>query len=213
MSTIIEPNAIVPPAFEPAERGVNGRTYTPDDLLQMPDEGRFELVDGKLVERNMGAESSLIGLLLMSRIASFVNAKSLGFAFSSDCGYQIFPNRPKLVRYPDGSFVRAGRLPNNVVPKGHMRVVPDMLLEGVSPNDLAEEVQEKLEDYQGVHVPLIWVVYPNLRSVYVYRDGKPVERLVFDGTLIGDDVLPGFTCQVAEIFPSAATEPEQQPQS
>ncbi len=34
------------------------RRYTPEDLLAMPDEKSYELVDGRLVERNMGAESS-----------------------------------------------------------------------------------------------------------------------------------------------------------
>jgi Uma2 family endonuclease len=213
MSTIIEPNATVPPAFEPAERGVNGRTYTPDDLLQMPDEGRFELVDGKLVERNMGAESSLVTTLLLTKVTVFVTANNRGLTFTTDCGYQIYPQRPNLVRYPDGSFVRAGRFPNNTVPKGHIRIVPDLVWEVVSPRDLAEDVQAKIEEYQSVHVPLIWVLYPNLRSIYVYRDGKPVERLGSDDTLTGGDLLPGFACRLADIFPFPAVEPEQQPQS
>jgi hypothetical protein len=29
--------------------------YTAEDLLVMPDEGRYELIDGVLVERKMGA--------------------------------------------------------------------------------------------------------------------------------------------------------------
>lgn len=32
--------------------------YTPEDLLTLPDYGRFELLDGHLVERKMGAQSS-----------------------------------------------------------------------------------------------------------------------------------------------------------
>ena len=32
--------------------------YTPEDLLTLPDYGRFELIDGQLVERKMGAKSS-----------------------------------------------------------------------------------------------------------------------------------------------------------
>jgi hypothetical protein len=32
--------------------------YTPEDLLALPDYGRFELIDGQLVERKMGAKSS-----------------------------------------------------------------------------------------------------------------------------------------------------------
>ena len=35
-----------------------GSLFTPDDLLQMEDAVNFELVDGKLVERHMGMEST-----------------------------------------------------------------------------------------------------------------------------------------------------------
>ncbi len=46
--------AVAPPA----------RRCTPEDLLAMPDGKRYELVNGRLVERNMGAESSQIGTRL-----------------------------------------------------------------------------------------------------------------------------------------------------
>jgi Uma2 family endonuclease len=209
MSTIIEPT-VPPTGFTP---GANGRIYAPDDLLQMPDEGRYELVDGKLVERNIGAESSLVGLLLMTRVTNYVSANALGFTFTTDCGYQIYPQRPNLVRYPDGSFLRFGRLPNNVVPQGHMRIVPDLVLEVVSSNDRAIEVQEKIEEYHSVNVPLLWLIYPNLRSIYVYRTGHPVERLGLTDTLTGGNVLPGFSCPVADLFPSPPIESLPQSQS
>ena len=32
--------------------------YTPEELLTLPDYGRFELIDGHLVERKTGAQSS-----------------------------------------------------------------------------------------------------------------------------------------------------------
>lgn len=214
MSSIADPTTIAAPQnLGPTGNGVPERLYSPEDLLQMPDEGRFELVDGKLVERNMGAESSLVTTLLLTQVTVFVTANGLGLTFATDCGYQIYPLRPNLVRYPDGSFVRAGRFPNSTVEKGHIRIVPDLVWEVVSPRDLAEDVQAKIEEYQSVHVPLIWIVYPNLRSIYVYRDGKPVERLGFDDTLTGDDILAGFTCRVADIFPFPAIESEQQAQS
>src|SRR5262245_15396203 len=36
-------------------------TYTAEDLLRMPEGDRYELVDGRLVELHMGADSSFIG--------------------------------------------------------------------------------------------------------------------------------------------------------
>ena len=38
----------------------NGEEITPEKLLEMPDGTRYELVNGKLKEHAMGAESSLV---------------------------------------------------------------------------------------------------------------------------------------------------------
>ena len=93
----------------------------------------------------------------------------LGWAFNADNGYQCFPHDPGLVRRPDVSFVRYGRFPGGVLPKGWAKIPPDLAVEVVSPNDTAYELEEKLEDYQKVGVPLVWVIYPNSRTVRVHR--------------------------------------------
>jgi hypothetical protein len=38
---------------------------TPEDLLKLPDADSYELVDGKLVERSMGMESSKIAATIL----------------------------------------------------------------------------------------------------------------------------------------------------
>ena len=68
--------------------------------------------------------------------------------FAADNGYQCFPHAPGLVRRPDVSFVRYGRLPGGVLPKGWIKIRPDLAVEVVSPNDTVEKLNEKLEDYR-----------------------------------------------------------------
>jgi len=135
--------------------------YTPEDLLTMPDGHRFDLVDGHLVERHMGAESSWIAQQVNRRLGNDVAASQGGLVLGPDCGYQIFPDDPNQVRFPDGSFIRRGRLPHDVPPRGHVRIVPDLLIEVVSPNDLAWEVEVKVTEYLRAGVPLLWVFYPD----------------------------------------------------
>src|SRR5262245_59560195 len=134
----------------------NKTRYTPEDLLTMPDGKNYELVDGRLVERKLGAESSWIGGRLHSRLDLFCEEHSLGWVWPADNSYQCFAHAPKLVRRPDVSFIRAVRLPGGELPKGHVRIPPDLAVEVVSPNDLAYEVEERIEDYQKAGVPLIW---------------------------------------------------------
>ncbi len=175
--------------------------YTPEDLLALPDGKSYELVRGQLVERNMGAESSGVGGRLFLRLGQFCAEHGLGMAWPADNGFQCFPHDPGLVRKPDVSFVRRGHLPGDVEPVGWVRIPPDLAVEVVSPNDRVEELEEKLDDYRKVRVPLIWVIYPKQRKVKVLRRDGPPSELGEDDELSGEDVIPGFRCLVREILP------------
>ena len=83
-------------------------------------------------------------------------------------------------------------MPGDVSPKGWIRIPPDLAVEVVSPNDSAEELEEKLDDYRTAGVPLIWVIYPELRKVKIFRLDGPAGELREDGVLSGEDVIPGF---------------------
>jgi Uma2 family endonuclease len=174
--------------------------YTPEDLLTLPDYGRFELIDGQLVERKMGAKSSLAATNLLGLIWHYVRSNRLGLVFQADCGYQIFAEEPGRVRFADESFIRRGQLPEDRVPQGHCRVVPDLVLEAVSPNDTAYEVEDKITQWLGAGVRLVWVVYPETQRMQVHRADGTVTKLQSGESLMGEDVLPGFQCQIAEVF-------------
>jgi Uma2 family endonuclease len=181
--------------------------YTPEDLLAMPDGKSYELVRGQLVERNMGAESSRVGGRLYSRLDRFCDEHNMGIAWPADNGYQCFPHDPDLVRRPDVSFVRHGRLPSDVPPKGWVRIPPDLVVEVVSPNDRVYDLDKKLADYRTVRVPLIWVINPELRTVTAYQIDRPIRLLFEDDELSGEDVIPSFRCPIREILP-----PREQPE-
>jgi Uma2 family endonuclease len=175
--------------------------YTPEELLAMPDGKKFELVGGQLVERNMGLESSWVGGRLHSRLDRFCEEHAIGWALPADDGYQCFPHDPGLVRRPDVSFIRRGRLPGDVLPVGWGKIPPDLAVEVVSPNDSAGELEERLDDYQKAGVRLIWVVGVRSRTVMIYRADGSVSRLRESDELSGEDVIPGFRCPVRDIFP------------
>ena len=174
--------------------------YKPEDLLARLDEGRFELLDGQLVERNMGAESSFLASRLIRLMGAFTDPRRLGLIFQSECGYQVFQSDPGRVRYADGSFIAAGRLPDDKPPRGHCRVAPDVLIEAVSPNDVAGEVDQKVEEWLETGVRLVWVIYPDTKRLQIHRPNGTVTRLKPEDELTGEEVLPGFKCRVGEIF-------------
>ena len=172
----------------------------PEDLLRMPDGDHYELIDGKPKEKQMGAESDHIALRLASLLDQFCLRSKCGLVFGSQTGYRCFPGKPKLVRKPDASFVAAGRLPDDKTPKGDIPLAPDLAVEVVSPNDTYEEVAVKVAEFKSANVKLIWVISPETKTVLIRRLDGSCAEVGETGTLSGEDVLPGFTCAVADLF-------------
>lgn len=77
----------------------------------MPDRGRYDLIDGQLVERNISTESSMVAAILNARLITHILAKALGWFVQADGGLQIFEDSPNKVRFPDGAFISRLRMP------------------------------------------------------------------------------------------------------
>ena len=171
----------------------------------MPEGDKYELVDGHLVERNMSRVSSWVGGEASRLIDNFVRERKLGWVWMSNMGYVCFPDAPNKVRFPDVSFVRKERLPDALTTdEDYVYIPPDLAVEVVSPNDSAYEVEHKVVEYLSVGVPLVWVIFPESRTAYVYRGDGSVFRLREDDELTGENVLPGFRCRLLDILPEKA---------
>lgn len=172
----------------------------PEDLLRMPDGDLYELIEGIPREKPMGAESDEVAGLLLTQFNNFIRPQKLGRAYPSMTGFQCFPQKPGSVRMPDVSFVATGKLPGNRSPEGYIKVAPDLAVEVVSPNDLYEDVEVKVADYRSAGVKLVWVISPKTRTVLVRRLDGTCAEVGEAGELSGEDVIPGFTCKVADLF-------------
>jgi Uma2 family endonuclease len=178
-----------------------GRKFSPEDLLALPNERDLELLHGELVERTMGNESVFIAGQIFNLIFTHVRAHRLGWAFSDGAGYILCINGQDTVRKPDTSFVSFQRLPaQSEVPRGYYKLSPDLAVEVISPNDLAEEVDQKINDYLAAGVQLVWEVHPTSRTVSIHRADSSATRLKETDNLDGEAVLPGFQCRVSELF-------------
>src|SRR5262249_28070605 len=85
-------------------------------------------------------------------------------------------------------------------PRGDIRVVPDLVVEVVSPNETVYELDGKVEQYLAVGVRLVWVVNPATRLVIVHRQDGSMAKVREGQHLEGEDVVPGFRCLVRDIL-------------
>lgn len=171
-----------------------------EDLFRIPDGERYELIDGIPKKKPLGAQSDEVGGLLLTALNNYIRPKKLGRAYPQATGFQCFPHKPSRVRLPDVTFVAAGRLPGDRSPEGYIQIAPDLAVEVISPNDIYEDVELKILDYRFAGVKLVWIISPKTRSVLIRRLDGSCAELREDGELSGEDVIPGFTCKVADLF-------------
>ena len=177
------------------------KLLTAADMLQLYSKGvRGELIRGVLCETMpAGQEHGETVTDLVLLLGNFIKPRQLGRLTASDAGVRL-EREPDTVREPDIAFFSADKIPPDVRITGYAEVVPDLVVEVVSPYDGRWEVNDKARMWLGYGVALVWVVNPETRSVEVHRAGHKVAVLTGADLLDGLNVLPGFTCPVNQIF-------------
>ena len=181
--------------------GAATQLLTADDLLRLDAEGvRGELIRGVLHRMApTGAEHAEIAGRLTYYLNALVIPSRLGRVATSDMGVRL-ERDPDTVREPDIGFTAAERLPLDIRVRGYLEIVPDLVVEVVSPNDDLEEVRLKALMWRDHGARLVWVVHPDPRTVDVYRADGTATTVGGDDALDGEDVLPGFTCPLSAVF-------------
>ena len=173
---------------------------TAADLMRLYSEGvRGELIRGVLHQTvASGLEHGQIVVNLAFLVGVVVKAGRLGWWFGSDSGVQLEWG-PDTVREPDLGFISAARLPLDVRVPGYAEIVPDLVVEIVSPNDRPVAVHDKAQMWLRYGVRLVWVVDPATRTIAVLPAEGPARTLDEDDMLDGGEVIPGFSCAVRDV--------------
>jgi len=178
------------------------KLFTADDLWQrqQTDDQPYELVDGELI--SMSPTAGEHGGLMASfsrHLGNHVVPNRLGRVFAGDVGFIIGRN-PDTVLAPDVAFVRADRLPPDQQQKRFMPLVPDLVVEIVSPSNSPHEIEEKVRRYHEASVPLVWLAYVDERRVVVRERGEAPRAVGVGEILDGASVLPGLRLAIADLF-------------
>lgn len=140
-----------------------------------------------------GAKHGKIHLMIGSRVEQFATARDRGTVFGAETGF-ILARNPDDVLAPDMAFVRKDRLPPEGEPEGFCELVPDLVVEVVSPSERMTDILAKVMAYLDAGVRLLWLVEPRRRIVTVYGPDKR-------GRILGEgDALDGFRLAVADDF-------------
>ncbi|MGK7935746.1 MAG: Uma2 family endonuclease [Xenococcaceae cyanobacterium] len=123
----------------------------------------------------------------------------LGKVFDSSGGFKL----PKGAdRSPDAAWVELSRW-NSLTRQQQERFVPlcpDFVVELRSPSDALKPIQKKMQEYLANGAKLGWLIDPQRQVVEIYRPNQQVEILQSPNTVSGENILPGFSLDLAEIF-------------
>jgi Uma2 family endonuclease len=177
------------------------KLMTADELWRMPDDGqRHELIAGEL--RSMppsGWEHGWIAVRVTVPLSQYVDANRLGVVCGAETGF-ILTRDPDTVRAADVAFVRRERVLAAGDVKSYWPGAPDLAVEVVSPHDRYTEVDAKVVEWLTHGTRMVLVVNPRRRVVAVHRPHRAVRELTESDVLDGEDVVPGWTLAVREIF-------------
>ena len=173
---------------------------TAEEFWLLPDtEMQRSLVRGEVVETMPpGGRHGATASLFSNRVQVWSIEHRAGIV-GVESGFVLGRN-PDVVRGPDVYFVRADRVPPEGLPDAFWELAPDLAVEVVSPSETANDMREKVQDYLDAGTALVVVIYPKTRELVAHTPDGLARTFRGDETFAAPDVLPGFSCRVAELF-------------
>ena len=174
---------------------------TLEEFLKLPDlDESYELVEGEAIKK-------MSPKFFHSRLtASFWSELS---SWSNDSGQVAIEWSVVLQRLgkdwvpvPDLLYVSHERLAADWREDAPCPVMPELVIEIVSPDQTFNQLAQKAMDYLSAGIDRVWVVYPPMRSLTVFFADRPPETYRGD-RLITDELFPNLAVTSEQFFVKA----------
>ncbi len=162
-----------------------------------------------------GSETGERNADLTYQLRAWSRQNKLGKSFDSSTGFKL-PCGAE--RSPDASWVKIERW--NALTQAEKErfapLCPDFVVELMSPSDSVKKTRAKMtsdpasakdarerarmREYMDNGARLGWLINRQQQQVEIYRPNREVEILLSPQTLSGEDTLPGFVLDLAEIW-------------
>ncbi|GIV20592.1 MAG: hypothetical protein KatS3mg023_2343 [Armatimonadota bacterium] len=183
------------------------KKITYEEWLQMPETNQpCEIIDGEI---RMSPVPNLIHQFLVGEIFSLLReyvSKEKGVVLRSPVDV-VVSRSPFRTRQPDIMVVlfreSGWRNLQAVLEAPPGEVVPDLVVEVLSPSERRQSVEEKIEDYRRIGVKEFWVVSPEAETVEVLRLGEAgIGRvgLYGRGDTVRSELLPELQIDTNRLF-------------
>ncbi len=170
------------------------------EFLDLPQSGdRYELVEGQLKQKmSPKYKHSTLQLRLLIALNSWCSQQLCG-RVRPEWAVVLRRNQEDWVPVPDLTYVSYQRLPVEWEEDEACPVLPELVIEIISPGQTFGEMTQKATDYLQAGVDRVWVFDPKAQSVTVFCADNLPQTFWSDGT-ITDPLLPSFELPVSSLF-------------
>jgi Uma2 family endonuclease len=158
---------------------------------------RYELDEGEFIEMSKPAYlHNRVLLNLYLPLENHLRKSRVGELLISENFYAL---APLTRRAPDAAVILGDRYEElkdaKVIP-----IVPEIVIEVISPNETTRMIHRKLKQYFAAGVKETWLIYPETREVEIWTGPTlPDHALTGDDTLVSP-LLPGFALPLSDLF-------------
>jgi Uma2 family endonuclease len=161
---------------------------------EQPEDGfKYEWNDGELIKfTGMNKKQAFIYDYLLEKFIEKGYKKNATLISEYDVqltGIQM--------RRPDIAYLTKEQLANG---KRGIDEIPEFVIEIISASDNIERVEEKVTEYFKAGVRVLWHIFPEQKTVYIYTSRRTVTICIENDICSASPVLPDFEIGVDELL-------------
>jgi Uma2 family endonuclease len=147
-----------------------------------------------------GGESDYQCVEVILQLGWWAKRAGRGKTFGSNAEFML-PTGAALS--PDAAWVSNHRLAE--FSRSQLRkfppLCPEFVIEVMSPSDRLRAVREKMHEWMRAGVELAWLIYPDKKTIYIYRAGQSEPETRIDIlTIAGEGPVEGFELDLTAIW-------------
>ena len=174
---------------------------TYDDYLALPDEKRYELMEGELfMVPAPDFYHQIVSGNIQFYLMDFVKKRNLGVVVDAPVDVVM---SPEDVLQPDILFI--SRENRHIITKKNVSGAPDLVIEILSPSTQERDKLVKRDIYSKYGVKEYWIVDPVGKNIEVMTSGSKgykLHAIFLNDEVLTSPLIEGFSLPLKEVFTS-----------